>query len=126
MELDDNPIDDVEVNMDEFRDKIDKNVESVDGSEAEVCSDVEVDHEYFDSATDEEGDIEVERNQTLRKISKKERSLAGMSSEWNFHVGKKIASKELIKEMVTKLAVEERRQLHLDRNDKKRVRVICR
>lgn len=49
-----------------------------------------------------------------------------MDPDWNFFVGKKIATKELIKEMVTKLAVEERRQLHLDRNDKKRVRVICR
>ncbi|PWA38189.1 transposase, MuDR [Artemisia annua] len=125
-ELDENPIDDVEVNMDEFRDKIDKIVESVGGSEADVGSDVEVDHDYFDSATDEEGDLEVERNKALRKISKKERSHAGMSSEWKFFVGKKIANKELIKEMVSKLAVEERRQLHIDRNDKKRVRVICR
>ncbi|GKA65022.1 hypothetical protein Tco_0764729 [Tanacetum coccineum] len=72
----------------------------------------------YDSATYSEGDIEAERNKALRKLSTKERSIEGMTSKGNFHLGKKIASKEVIKKMLSKLDVDERRQLNLDSYDK--------
>nr|GEU88694.1 hypothetical protein [Tanacetum cinerariifolium] len=130
MEDEENPIDDVEVDMKDFRNNIDKNVEWIGFSKEEVeniklGTDEELNLEDFDSETDSEGDFEAERNKALRKLSKKERSTKGMNCEGNFYLGKKIANKEIIKQMVSNLAVEERRQLHLDRNDKTRDGVIC-
>nr|GEW79284.1 transposase, mutator type [Tanacetum cinerariifolium] len=100
MEDEENPIDDVEVDMGDFRNNIDKNIEWIGFSEEEVenievGTDEELDLEDLDSATDSEGDFEAKRNKALRKLSKKKDPL-------------------------------KKRQLHLDRNDKTRVRVICR
>ncbi|GKD51122.1 hypothetical protein Tco_1280098, partial [Tanacetum coccineum] len=48
-----------------------------------------------------------------------------MVSKDNFIVGRKFGDKSLVLEMVSKVVVEQRRQLHVYQNDKLRVRVKC-
>ena len=70
-------------------------------------------------------DEEAERERALKKL-RKQNVVDELDGKVNFFVGRKFGNKEMIKEMVTKLSVETRRELHLVRNDKQRVRAICR
>ncbi|GJS01957.1 hypothetical protein Tco_0318465 [Tanacetum coccineum] len=105
----DNIIKDVQVNMGDFRRTYNKNAEWEGFTRHQVennddFEDEELNLEYFDSETDYEGDVEAERNKALRK---------------------KFGDKSLVLKMVSKVAVEQRRQLHVYKNDKFRVRVKC-
>lgn len=122
-------IDDVEVDMEEFKRNTDNDVEWLGCNEAEEENSVElvdedVDLEGFESVSDAD-DEEAERERALKKL-RKESVVDEMEGKVNFFVGRKFGNKEMIKEMVTKLSVETRRELHLVRNDKQRVRAICR
>nr|GEV69212.1 hypothetical protein [Tanacetum cinerariifolium] len=130
----DNMIDDVGVDIAEFRSNINANVEWV-GSKAivimeeEEFKEVEVNHDELDSGSDFE--YEGERKKALKmyhKIKKANASNAksgGTTWKENFYVGLKFSNSKEIKEMVTIVAVEQRRELHLKKNDKVRVRCIC-
>ncbi|GKD69179.1 hypothetical protein Tco_1323269, partial [Tanacetum coccineum] len=92
-----NLIDDVDVDMAEFKSHTDPDVEWVGCKEKvveenEVFDLEEVDHEDFDSGSDSDEDV---RRKALRKV-------------------------------VTRVSVEQRRQLWLKKNDKLKVRVVCR
>ncbi|GJT46593.1 hypothetical protein Tco_0955308 [Tanacetum coccineum] len=105
----DNMIDDVDVDMAEFRSNIDANVEWV-GSKAiltmeeEEFEEEEVNLDELDSGSDSE--YEGERKKALKMYHK--------------------MNKANIKEMVTRVVVEQRRELHLKKNENVRVRCICR
>nr|GEW79021.1 transposase, MuDR [Tanacetum cinerariifolium] len=108
-----NIIDDVDVDMAEFRSNIDANVEWV-GSKAIVT----MEEEEFE----EEG---VNHNE-LDIGSDSEYEESGTTWKENFYVGLKFSNSKEIKEIVTRVAVEQRRELHLKKTDKVRVRCICR
>ncbi|GKA61780.1 mutator type transposase, partial [Tanacetum coccineum] len=131
----DNMIDDVDVDMVEFRSNIDANVEWV-GSKAiltmeeEEFEEEEVNLDELDSGSDSE--YEGERKKALKMYHKMNKANAsnaessGTTWKENFYVGLKFSNSKQIKEMVTRVAVEQRRELHLKKNDKVRVRCICR
>ncbi|GJR18375.1 hypothetical protein Tco_0966902 [Tanacetum coccineum] len=105
----DNIIKDVQVDMGDFRRKYNKNVEWEGFTEHQVehnddFEDEELNLEDFDSEIDCEDDVEEERNKALRK---------------------KFGNKSLVLKIVSKVVVEQRRQLHVFKNDKFRVRVKC-
>ena len=119
----------VEVDMAEFKKNIDKNSEWIGCAENveevnEVVQEDEVDNEELYSGTD--SDVEGERRKALRKVARMHK-VSEEKSIWkeNFFIGQQFASSKLIKDMVTRVAVEQRRQLWLKKNDKVRVRVVC-
>ena len=85
----------------------------------------ELDNQELCSGTDSYD--EGERRKELRKVARMHK-LNEEKSIWkeNFFIGQQFANSKLIKEMVTRVAVEQRRQLWLKKNDKVRVRVVCR
>ncbi|PWA36868.1 transposase, MuDR [Artemisia annua] len=89
-------------------------------------NDVEVDMEFFRKNTDPSvewvDDDEAERKKALRKLGKSHKLVDGKLYTENFDVSQTFANKELIKEMVTRIAVEQRRQIYLTRNDKGRTK----
>ncbi|GKD68111.1 mutator type transposase, partial [Tanacetum coccineum] len=131
----DNMIDDVEVDMAEFRSNIDANVKWV-GSKAivtmeeEEFEEEEVNLDELDSRSDSA--YEGGRKKTLKmyhkmiKANASNADISGTTWKENFYVGLKYSNSKEIKEMVTRVAVEQRRELHLKKNDKLRVRCICR
>ncbi|GKC67299.1 hypothetical protein Tco_1099897, partial [Tanacetum coccineum] len=112
-------IKDVEVDMDDFRKYTDENVEWVGRNEVpvedtqpvdtEVFEDVDL--EDFDSASDPD-DIECNRKKALRMLAKKHKPVDGNIYSENFYCGQTFANKELIKKMVSRLAVENRSRSH--------------
>ncbi|PWA71856.1 transposase, MuDR [Artemisia annua] len=126
-------INDVDVDMELFRKNTDPSVEwvgsaEVDPNEVEADGDMEYeecDIDDFDSEIDSD-DEEAERKKALRKLGKCHRPVDGKFYTENFYVSQTFANKELIKEMVTRIAVEQRRQIYLTKNDKERVRAECR
>ena len=119
----------VEVDMAEFKKNIDKNSEWIGCAENieednEVVQEDEVDNDELYSGTD--SDVECERRKALRKVARMHK-VSEEKSIWKeiFFIGQQFASSKLIKEMVTRVAVEQRRQLWLKKNDKVRVRVVC-
>ncbi|GJS81480.1 hypothetical protein Tco_0748021 [Tanacetum coccineum] len=127
---DEDRIEDVEVDMDDFRKHTDENVEWVECNEEEVqvpppFDYEEVDLEDFGSGT-ESDDLECARKGALKKLAKAHRPVDGQMYTENFYVGQSLANKQLIKEMVSKLFVAQRRQLWFTRNDKTRMRAECR
>ncbi|GJV88076.1 mutator type transposase [Tanacetum coccineum] len=132
----DNMIDDVDVDMAEFRSNIDANVEWVGSKdivtveEEEEFVDEEVNLEELDSGSDCE--YEGNREKALKMYHKMNKANAsnaeGSGTTWkeNFYVGLRFCNSKEIKEMVTRVAVEQRRELHLKKNDKIRFRRIYR
>nr|GEV90446.1 hypothetical protein [Tanacetum cinerariifolium] len=123
-------IEDVEVDMADFRKHTDGNVEWVECNEEEVqvpsqFNYEEVDLEDFASETGSD-DNECEIKEALKKLAKKHRPLDGQMYTENFYVSQNLANKQLIKEMVSRISVEQRRQLHFASNDKIRIRAECR
>ncbi|GKA05152.1 hypothetical protein Tco_0684272 [Tanacetum coccineum] len=104
-------IEDVEVDMDDFRKYTDENVEWVGRNEvpvedtqpvdAEVFEDLDL--EDFDSASDPD-DIECNRKKALRMLAKKHKPVDGNIYSENFYCGQTFANKELIKQMVSSQA----------------------
>ena len=126
-------INDPDVDMELFRKNTDPSVEWVASAEldpSEVEADVDMEYEEcdledFDSEIDSDDD-EAERKRALRKLAKSHKPVDGKVYTENFYVSQTFANKELIKEMVTRIAVNQRRQIYLTRNDKGRVRAECR
>ncbi|PWA73581.1 transposase, MuDR, MULE transposase domain protein [Artemisia annua] len=127
-----NIIDDVEVDMEDFRKHTDANVEWVGCNEAqdepveqnEPCLGEE-DLEEFGSGTDSD-DPECNRKRALKKLANQHKPVDGKFYSDNFFVGQSFGNKGLIKEMVTGISVDSRRDIYLTRNDKTRVRAECR
>ncbi|GKA94727.1 pentatricopeptide repeat-containing protein, partial [Tanacetum coccineum] len=132
VELEDR-IEDVEVDMDDFRKYTDANVEWVGPNvvpaentqpvEDEVFEDLDL--EDFDSGSDPD-DVENNRKKALRMLARKHKPIDGNIYSENFYCGQTFPNKEMIKKMVSKISVVNRRQLWLTKNDKVRVRARCR
>ena len=126
-------INDPDVDMELFRKNTDPSVEWVGSAEldpSEVEADVDIEYEEcdledFDSEIDSDDD-EAERKRALRKLDKSHKHVDGKVYTENFYVSQTFANKELIKEMMTRIAVNQRRQIYLTKNDKGRVRAECR
>ncbi|GKA48609.1 hypothetical protein Tco_0741567 [Tanacetum coccineum] len=126
-----NLIDDLEVDMADFKSRTDADAEWVGCKETVVEeNDVfeleEVDHEDFDSESDSDEGV---RRKALRKVARMHKAKVGKGETiWkeNFFVGEQFATSKLVKEKVTRVLVKQRRQLWLKKNDKLRVRVVCR
>nr|GEW38609.1 hypothetical protein [Tanacetum cinerariifolium] len=125
-------IDDVHVDMKMFKDNIDPNVEWVSSTKPEPQAEnnenlvyEEVDLEDFDNEINSDDD-EAERRKALRKLGKCHKPVDGNTYTENFYISQTFPNKDLIKDMVTKISVRTRRELHLIRNDNERVRAECR
>nr|GEZ40642.1 hypothetical protein [Tanacetum cinerariifolium]GEZ69605.1 hypothetical protein [Tanacetum cinerariifolium] len=126
-------IEKVEVDMSDFRKYTNENVEWVEPNEvlvedtqpveAEVFEDLDL--EDFDSASDPD-DIDSNRKKALKMLARKHKLVDGNIYNDNFYCGQTFANKELIKRMVSRLAVENRRHMWLSKNDKIRVWAQCR
>jgi hypothetical protein len=127
-----NSIGDFEVDMEDFRKHTDANVEWVGCNEAqnetveenEPCLEKE-DLEAFGSGTDSD-DPESNRKRALKKLANQHKPVDGKFYSDNFFVGQSFGNKGLIKEMVTRISVESRRDIYLKKNDKTRVKAECR
>ncbi|GJS21174.1 putative RNA-directed DNA polymerase, eukaryota, reverse transcriptase zinc-binding domain protein [Tanacetum coccineum] len=125
----DNVINEVDVDMQEFYQNIDKDVEWVGPSKGNVEVPTQVDVEVgfdlddFDMDIDCDSDVESSKERkialrALRKESKNKHS--------HFYVGQEFADKKEATALVSCQAVETRRQLYVWKNDKRRVRAVCR
>ncbi|GJZ55607.1 mutator type transposase [Tanacetum coccineum] len=91
--------------------------------EDEVFEDLDL--EDFDSGSDPD-DVENNRKKALRMLARKHKPVDGNIYSENFYCGQTFPNKEMIKKMVSKISVENRRQLWITKNDKVRVRAQCR
>ncbi|PWA41808.1 Transposase, MuDR [Artemisia annua] len=113
-----NIIDDFEVNMEDFRRHTDANVEWVGCNEAkdepveqnEPCLGEE-DLEDFGSGTDSD-DPKCNRNRALKKLANQHKPVDEKFYSDNFFVGQSFGNKGLIKEMVTRISVDSRRDIY--------------
>nr|GEW43256.1 hypothetical protein [Tanacetum cinerariifolium] len=119
----------VELNLE---DNIDHNVEWISCNEPEPQAEnikeavyEEVDLEDFDSEINSD-DEEAGRKKYLRMLCKSLKPVYGKTNTENFYVIQTYPTKDMIKDMVTRVAIRTRRELQLTRNDKGRVRAECR
>ncbi|GJX08546.1 hypothetical protein Tco_0196478 [Tanacetum coccineum] len=106
---------------------VDRSDSSATSKDSEDSDDNEFDVGDKDWIEDvESDDLECERKRALKKLAKAHRPVDGQMHTKNFYVGQSLANKQLIKEMVSKLYVAQRRQLWFTRNDKTRMRAECR
>ncbi|GKA35579.1 hypothetical protein Tco_0722070 [Tanacetum coccineum] len=111
----DNMIDDVEMDMAEFKRNINANVEWVGSKQIvevvkEGFEDEEVDHEDFDSGSDSE--YKGEKKKALKmfnKMNKANAQSSGTAWKENFVIGQKFPNRKMIKEMITRVSVEHRK-----------------
>ena len=128
-----NYVEEVDVDMEDFRLNIDETVEFMGcknkdeaTDEGEIEDDVEVlNNEYFESATDEEDELDSLRRRKLKQIRKQAHASPQVYKTF-FYVGKKFPNRDEVKELVKEHSIETRRELRMEKNDKERVRVVCR
>nr|KAJ0209524.1 hypothetical protein LSAT_V11C400212130 [Lactuca sativa] len=130
----DNIIDDVEVNMREFHLNVDPDVEWIggaskrknhvvteDGNEADLEV---IDSELFLSNSSSDDGIEGERNKKIKAIRRAHENENAQISE-PFYLYQKFNSSKEFKDRVNQHAIDTRRELDFEKNDKNRVRVVC-
>ena len=84
-----------------------------------------MDNEYFESASDEENELDRLRKRKLKQI-RKQAHASNQVYKTYFYVGQKFPTRELVKERVKDHSIETRRDLIMEKNDNERVRVVCR
>ncbi|GKB60057.1 hypothetical protein Tco_0916243 [Tanacetum coccineum] len=115
-------VDEVEVNMNNFKFQIDEEDES--SGNDDIVPNVNVREDNlevldFDSLESDLEDVpENARSLGLRKLKKKH-------SSSKFFIGREFANMDLAKDLIRYHAVESRRNFHFLRNDKRRIRVVC-
>ncbi|KAI3818709.1 hypothetical protein L1987_12524 [Smallanthus sonchifolius] len=132
----DNQVEDVEVDMQNFKANVDFDVdgdEEEDGDcgghqdfECDGLHDSYVDLENFDSNSDSND----ENTTLLRKVSrrirrKRQHSRVSSESPCPFYIGQLIEDKGRLNDMVKHFALESRRQLYILKNESLRYRVVC-
>ncbi|XP_023757288.1 uncharacterized protein LOC111905781 [Lactuca sativa] len=128
-----NIVDDVDVDMKEFHIHVDEDVEWVQKTTKEASGsgvdftegeDLEViDPESFESPIVDEDN---NRERMLRDIRKEKSCSEGVVHQKAFTLGQKFKTKKDVKEYINKHAVETKRDLHFEKNDKTRIRAKCR
>ncbi|PWA66436.1 transposase, mutator type [Artemisia annua] len=128
---DEHVLNEVDVDMKDFYENIDKDVEWIGCSNgnAEIPAEVNVeegyDIDYFDSASDSE-ELEGARNKALRDLKKEHEKQDNVDNIAPFFVGKLFPEKDSVRKLVYAHAVAIRRQLYIWKNDTERIRVVCR
>ncbi|CAI9260747.1 unnamed protein product [Lactuca saligna] len=134
LEDEENYVSDIEVDMSDFYMNVDLDVEYVDRGkgvetenevvDTEDVEDVEViDNDEWDSLGEDSDD--ERRKAILKQMVKEKKCSLGEVHTVTFQVGQKYKSKKEIKNKVNKLAIETRRNLGFKKNDKTRLRVVC-
>ncbi|KAL4578998.1 hypothetical protein LXL04_015133 [Taraxacum kok-saghyz] len=128
-----NIIHDVEVDMRDFHMSIDTDVEFMerpvntnkgtddDASREEL--DV-IDNDEWDSM-EEDSDLDRKRRAVLKDLGKEKVCSEGQVHKVKFHIGQKYKSKKELKDKIQLHALETRRNLFFIKNDKCRLRAIC-
>ncbi|GJW47877.1 DNA-directed DNA polymerase [Tanacetum coccineum] len=125
----DNVINEVDVDMQEFYQNIDKDVEWVGPSKGNVEVPAQVDvEEGFDL---DDFDMDIDCDSDVESSKKRKRALRALRKESknkhsHFYVGQEFADKKEATALVSCQAVETRRQLYVWKNDKLRVKAVCR
>ncbi|GJT51312.1 hypothetical protein Tco_0977469 [Tanacetum coccineum] len=101
-------------------DSEDKPIEEVNEDEEDI------DHEEFDIYSATDSDNEDVRKKALRKLAKLNKANDGKIWKENFYFGQQFGNSKLIKQMTTRVCIEQRRELHLKKNDKQTLKCICR
>ncbi|CAI9296144.1 unnamed protein product [Lactuca saligna] len=130
---DENNVSEVEVDMTDFNLNLDKDYGCVqmDGFHNGVGTndeheDIEViDNDRWDSL-DEGLEDERKRRCVLKNLAKEKRCSLGNVYKASFYVGQKFKSKKELKEKIDMHALETRRNLYYKKNDKLRLRALCR
>ncbi|CAI9284354.1 unnamed protein product [Lactuca saligna] len=130
---DENNVSEVEVDMTDFNLNLDKDYGCVqmDGFHNGVGTndeheDIEViDNDRWDSL-DEGSEDERKRRCVLKNLAKEKRCSLGNVHKASFYVGQKFKSKKELKEKIDMHALETRRNLYYKKNDKIRLRALCR
>ncbi|GJS63271.1 hypothetical protein Tco_0677835, partial [Tanacetum coccineum] len=114
-------IHDVDVDMQDFNNNTDANVEWMGCKEfVQEVNKVfnakeDIDFEDFDSGTKSRN--KGVRKKAIRQLGKMNNAEAGEIWKENLYVGQEFANSQLIKDMITRVFVEQRRELHLKKND---------
>nr|KAJ0227649.1 hypothetical protein LSAT_V11C100003630 [Lactuca sativa] len=130
---DENNVSEVEVDMTDFNLNLDKDYGCVqmDGFHTRVGTndeheDIEViDNDRWDSL-DEGSEDERKRRCVLKNLAKEKRCSLGNVHKASFYVGQKFKSMKELKEKIDMHALETRRNLYYKKNDKLRLRALCR
>ncbi|CAI9282986.1 unnamed protein product [Lactuca saligna] len=128
-----NNVSEVEVDMTDFNLNLDKDYGCVqmDGLHNGVGTndeheDIEViDNDRWDSL-DEGSEDERKRRCVLKNLAKEKRCSLGNVHKASFYVGQKFKSKKELKEKIDMHTLETRRNLYYKKNDKIRLRALCR
>ncbi|KAK1425488.1 hypothetical protein QVD17_20840 [Tagetes erecta] len=115
----DNILENVDVDMDEYRANVDMNVNEMPNEDDNIDIDdhAEIDLDNFDSASDDDKDAPIRK--ALRKLNK--RAFAASP----FYVGQTFGEKEEVRNIVTRVAIATRRQLVFTKSDKTKIRAVC-
>ncbi|KAJ9543460.1 hypothetical protein OSB04_023167 [Centaurea solstitialis] len=117
-----------EVDMTSFNENVDWEAEWVgnEGDKEEVEYEAENPMDFDDNESDSSGSLESSRKKELRKLKKmheKKEDIVGAA--FNFYVGQIFGTKEEIKKMITMYSLHACRDIRLIKNDKTRLRAIC-
>ncbi|KAL4564307.1 hypothetical protein LXL04_028367 [Taraxacum kok-saghyz] len=123
-----NNVPEVEVDMADFTLNLDGDESNTDGGVAdeEIDEDLDViDNERWDSL-DEGSDDDMRRRNVLKNLAKEKRCNLGNVHKASFYVGQKFKSKKELKDLIDDHAIQTRRNLYFEKNDKLRLRAKCR
>ncbi|KAL4575660.1 hypothetical protein LXL04_022511 [Taraxacum kok-saghyz] len=118
----DNIIEDVEVDMEDFYMNIDTGAETNElSNEAE---DIEViDNDEFDSLSDDSRD--TRRRKLLNELGKQKVCSEGEVHNVAFHIGQKYRTKKELKDKVDMHALKTKKSIFFKKNDKSRLTAVC-
>ncbi|KAL4572319.1 hypothetical protein LXL04_019091 [Taraxacum kok-saghyz] len=123
-----NNVPEVEVDMADFTLNLDGDESNTDRGDAdeEIDEDLDViDNERWDSL-DEGSDDDIKRRNVLKNLAKEKRCNLGNVHKASFYVGQKFKSKKELKDLIDDHAIQTRRNLYFEKNDKLRLRAKCR
>ena len=118
----DNLVEEVDVDMRDFNLSIEREVESVGNKECDGQVIEVLDNDEF-----EEVGIEKDnRRKMLKEMQKPTKCSSGQVHKVCFKLGQTFKEKKEIKNLIKNHALDSRRDLHIIKNDKIRIRAICR
>ncbi|KAL4560319.1 hypothetical protein LXL04_032469 [Taraxacum kok-saghyz] len=118
----DNLVEEVDVDMRDFNLSIEREVESVGNKECDGQVLEVLDNDEFE----EVGIEEDNRRKMLKEMQKPTKCSSGQVYKVCFKLGQTFKKKKEIKNLIKNHALDSRRDLHIIKNDKIRIRAICR
>ncbi|CAI9303784.1 unnamed protein product [Lactuca saligna] len=129
----DNTIEDVEVDMEDFNLNIDTEAEfngcpNLGGQRNEDSDEQEdlevIDNDKWDSLSDDSGDNR-KRREMIKELGKQTLYSAGEVHKVAFHIRQKYKAKKELKDKIDMHALETRRNISFTKNDKSRLTAVC-